>query len=181
MALSCVYRAQGSGFHGAGHLIDILRGNRRNLQRGHEKFRHSVLAPRCRTGVARSPAVVAFGCLRSITTVRTLCSPTRKARAQGQQNVTLRKYVNTRTRQSSSDRANARARPRSIIRKKARWERLRVAFEQRGDGVPAYVIFHDARLRKSLATTRFDRGSASNSGSAHANSTFGDCSRSWRD
>ena len=42
MALSCVFRAQrASGFHfGAGHLIDILRGNRSEkiLQRGHEKL-----------------------------------------------------------------------------------------------------------------------------------------------
>ena len=74
-----------------------------------------------------------------------------KAVLKGEQNVTLRKYVKpTRTRQSSrAAQANAPTRPRACRRaSKARWERLRAwrARQAKSDGVPAYVIFHDATL-----------------------------------
>jgi ATP-dependent DNA helicase RecQ len=69
---------------------------------------------------------------------------------KGEQNVTLRKYVKpTRTRQSSS-RSGERADPTAGMtpRVKARWERLRLWRSEmaKSDGVPAYVIFHDATL-----------------------------------
>jgi ATP-dependent DNA helicase RecQ len=69
---------------------------------------------------------------------------------KGEQNVTLRKYVKpTRTRQSSG-RTGERADPTAGMspREKARWERLRLwrAETAKSDGVPAYVIFHDATL-----------------------------------
>ena len=69
---------------------------------------------------------------------------------KGEQNVTLRKYVKpTRTRQSSG-RTGERADPTAGMspREKARWERLRLwrAETAKCDGVPAYVIFHDATL-----------------------------------
>jgi ATP-dependent DNA helicase RecQ len=64
--------------------------------------------------------------------------------------VTLRKYVKpVRTRQSSS-RTGERADPTAGMspREKMRWDRLRTwrAETAKSDGVPAYVIFHDATL-----------------------------------
>jgi ATP-dependent DNA helicase RecQ len=69
---------------------------------------------------------------------------------KGEQNVTLRKYVKpTRTRQSSG-RTGERADPAAGMspREKARWDRLRLWRSEtaKSDGVPAYVIFHDATL-----------------------------------
>jgi ATP-dependent DNA helicase RecQ len=158
MALSCVYRAyKASGFHfGAGHLIDVLRGSRSEklLQRGHEKLSTfglgAALSEQEWRAVFRQ--LVAFGYLAVDhdgfgALVLTEAS---KAVLKGEQNVTLRKYVKpTRTRQSSS-RTGERADPTTGMspRIKARWERLRAwrASMAKSDGVPAYVIFHDATL-----------------------------------
>ncbi|SAK76424.1 ATP-dependent DNA helicase RecQ [Caballeronia catudaia] len=158
MALSCVYRAQrASGFHfGAGHLIDILRGTRSEkvLQRGHEKISTfgvgaALSEPEWRA-VFRQ--LVAFGYLAvdhdgfGALVLTDASKPVLK----GEEHVTLRKYVKpTRARQSSS-RAGERADPTAGMsaREKARWERLRAwrAETAKSDGVPAYVIFHDATL-----------------------------------
>ncbi|GJH22640.1 DNA helicase RecQ [Caballeronia novacaledonica] len=158
MALSCVYRAQkASGFRfGAGHLIDILRGTRSEkvLQRGHEKISTfgvgaALSEPEWRA-VFRQ--LVAFGYLAvdhdgfGALVLTDASKPVLK----GEERVTLRKYVKpTRARQSSS-RTGERADPTAGMsaREKARWDRLRSwrAETAKSDGVPAYVIFHDATL-----------------------------------
>src|SRR5476651_2482794 len=158
MALSCVYRAhKASGYHfGAGHLIDILRGSRSEklLQRGHEKLSTfglgAALSEQEWRAVFRQ--LVAFGYLAVDHDGfgALILTEASKAVLKGEQNVTLRKYVKpTRTRQSSS-RTGERADPTAGMspRIKARWERLRAwrASMAKSDGVPAYVIFHDATL-----------------------------------
>ncbi|MBC8749108.1 MULTISPECIES: DNA helicase RecQ [Paraburkholderia] len=158
MALSCVFRAQrASGFHfGAGHLIDILRGNRSEkiLQRGHEKL--TTFGIGVALGEPEWRAVfrqlVAFGYL----TVdhegfgSLVLTEASKPVLKGEQKVTMRRYVKpTRTRQSSG-RTSERADPTIGMgpRERARWERLRMWRTEtaKSDGVPAYVIFHDATL-----------------------------------
>jgi ATP-dependent DNA helicase RecQ len=158
MALSCVFRAQrASGFHfGAGHLIDILRGNRSEkiLQRGHEKL--TTFGIGAALGEPEWRAVfrqlVAFGYLAVDhegfgSLVLTEAS---KPVLKGEQNVTMRRYVKpTRTRQASG-RTSERADPTIGMgpRERARWDRLRAWRTEtaKSDGVPAYVIFHDATL-----------------------------------
>ncbi|ASL44290.1 ATP-dependent DNA helicase RecQ [Burkholderia sp. AD24] len=158
MALSCVFRAQrASGFHfGAGHLIDILRGNRSEkiMQRGHEKL--TTFGIGAALGEPEWRAVfrqlVAFGYL----TVdhegfgSLVLTEASKPVLKGEQNVTMRRYVKpTRSRQSSA-RTSERADPTVGMgpRERARWERLRTWRTEtaKSDGVPAYVIFHDATL-----------------------------------
>ncbi|MBB5429581.1 ATP-dependent DNA helicase RecQ [Paraburkholderia sp. JPY158] len=158
MALSCVFRAQrASGFHfGAGHLIDILRGNRSEkiLQRGHEKL--TTFGIGAALGEPEWRAIfrqlVAFGYL----TVdhegygSLVLTEASKPVLKGEQKVTMRRYVKpTRTRQSSG-RTSERADPTIGMgpRERARWERLRMWRTEtaKNDGVPAYVIFHDATL-----------------------------------
>jgi ATP-dependent DNA helicase RecQ len=158
MALSCVFRAQrASGFNfGAGHLIDILRGNRNEkiMQRGHEKISTfgigAALSEAEWRGIFRQ--LVAFGYL----TVdhegfgALVLTEASKAVLKGEQHVTMRRYVKpTRTRTSSS-RTSERADPTVGMspRQRARWERLRLwrTDTAKSEGVPAYVIFHDATL-----------------------------------
>ncbi|MEX3814680.1 DNA helicase RecQ [Paraburkholderia sp. BR13439] len=158
MALSCVFRAQrASGFHfGAGHLIDILRGNRSEkiLQRGHEKL--TTFGIGAALGEPEWRAIfrqlVAFGYL----TVdhegfgSLVLTEASKPVLKGEQKVTMRRYVKpTRTRQSAG-RTSERADPTIGMgpRERARWERLRMWRTEtaKSDGVPAYVIFHDATL-----------------------------------
>jgi ATP-dependent DNA helicase RecQ len=158
MALSCVFRAQrASGFNfGAGHLIDILRGNRSEkiMQRGHDKL--STFGIGAALGEPEWRAVfrqlVAFGYL----TVdhegfgSLVLTEASKPVLKGEQNVTMRRYVKpTRSRQSSG-RTSERADPTIGMgpRERARWERLRAWRTEtaKRDGVPAYVIFHDATL-----------------------------------
>ncbi|WP_153137667.1 DNA helicase RecQ [Paraburkholderia agricolaris] len=158
MALSCVFRAQrASGFHfGAGHLIDILRGNRSEkiMQRGHERL--TTFGIGAALGEPEWRAIfrqlVAFGYL----TVdhegfgSLVLTEAAKAVLKSEQNVTMRRYVKpTRTRQSSG-RTSERADPTIGMgpRERARWERLRAWRTEtaKSDGVPAYVIFHDATL-----------------------------------
>jgi ATP-dependent DNA helicase RecQ len=158
MALSCVFRAQrASGFHfGAGHLIDILRGNRSEkvLQRGHEKLTTFGIGAALSEPEWRAifRQLVAFGYL----TVdhegfgSLVLTEASRAVLKGEQNVTMRRYVKpTRTRQSSS-RTSERADPTIGMgpRERARWDRLRTWRTEtaKTDGVPAYVIFHDATL-----------------------------------
>ena len=158
MALSCAFRAQrASGFNfGAGHLIDILRGNRTEkiLQRGHEKISTfgigSALSEPEWRAIFRQ--LVAFGYL----TVdhdgygSLVLTEASKPVLKGGQNVTMRRYVKpTRTRTSSS-RTSERADPTLGMsqRQRSRWERLRLWRTEtaKSEGVPAYVIFHDATL-----------------------------------
>jgi ATP-dependent DNA helicase RecQ len=158
MALSCVFRARrASGFHfGAGHLIDILRGNlsEKVRERGHDTLSTfgigaSLSEPEWR-GVFRQ--LVAYGYLSVDhdgygAFVLTEAS---KPVLKGEQGVTLRRYVKpARTRQASS-RTGERADPTAGLgpRERARWDRLRTwrTDTAKRDGVPAYVIFHDATL-----------------------------------
>ncbi|WP_322047174.1 DNA helicase RecQ [Paraburkholderia sp. J67] len=158
MALSCVFRAQrASGFNfGAGHLIDILRGNRNEkiLQRGHEKISTFGIGAALSEPEWRAifRQLVAFGYLAVDhdgfgSLVLTEAS---KSVLKGEQKVTMRRYVKpTRTRASSS-RTSERADPTLGMspRQRARWERLRLWRTEtaKSEGVPAYVIFHDATL-----------------------------------
>ncbi|WP_153099208.1 DNA helicase RecQ [Paraburkholderia hayleyella] len=158
MALSCVFRAQrASGFHfGAGHLIDILRGHRTEkiLQRGHERLTtfgigSGLSEPEWRA-VFRQ--LVAFGYL----TVdhegygALVLTENSKPVLKGQQNVTLRRYVKPVRSRQTSTRTSERADPTIGMgpRERARWDRLRAWRTEtaKSDGVPAYVIFHDATL-----------------------------------
>ena len=158
MALSCVFRARrASGFNfGAGHLIDILRGNRTEkiLQRGHEALTTFGI------GAALSEAewravfrqLVAFGYLAvdhdgfGALVLTDASKPVLK----GETTVTLRRYVKpVRTRQAAG-RSAQRVDPAAGLgpRERARWDRLRAwrTDTAKRDGVPAYVIFHDATL-----------------------------------
>jgi ATP-dependent DNA helicase RecQ len=158
MALSCVYRAhRASGFHfGAGHLIDILRGTRSEkvLQRGHEKISTfgvgaALSEPEWRA-VFRQLVAFGFLAVDHDGFGALVLTDASKPVLKGEERVTLRKYVKpTRTRQTSG-RTGERADPTAGMspREKSRWERLRAwrAETAKSDGVPAYVIFHDATL-----------------------------------
>jgi len=162
MALSCVYRVRrASGFNfGAGHLIDILRGNRSDkvLQRGHERLSTFGI------GTALSEAewravfrqLIAFGYLAvdyagfGTLTLTEASKPVLK----GEQTVTLRRYVKptraTRTKRGAAGRTSERADPTvgMDVDERVRWARLRAwrTATAQIEGVPAYAIFHDATL-----------------------------------
>lgn len=158
MALSCVFRAQrASGFNfGAGHLIDILRGNRTEkvLQRGHESLSTFGIGANLSDAEWRAVfrQLVAFGYLAVDhdgfgALVLTEAS---KPVLKGQQAVTLRRYVKPERTRNASARSAQRADPSAGMapRERARWDRLRAwrTDTAKRDGVPAYVIFHDATL-----------------------------------
>ncbi|WP_244815014.1 DNA helicase RecQ [Caballeronia sp. Lep1P3] len=158
MALSCVYRAQkASGFHfGAGHLIDILRGTRSEkvLQRGHDKLSTfgvgaSLSEPEWRA-VFRQLVAFGFLAVDHDGFGALVLTDASKPVLKGEERVTLRKYVKPVRARQSSGRTGERADPTAGMspREKARWDRLRTwrAETAKSDGVPAYVIFHDATL-----------------------------------
>ncbi|WP_250473240.1 DNA helicase RecQ [Caballeronia sp. GAFFF1] len=158
MALSCVYRAQkASGFHfGAGHLIDILRGTRSEkvLQRGHDKLSTfgvgaSLSEPEWRA-VFRQLVAFGFLAVDHDGFGALVLTDASKPVLKGDERVTLRKYVKPVRNRQSSGRTGERADPTAGMspREKARWDRLRTwrAETAKTDGVPAYVIFHDATL-----------------------------------
>jgi len=157
MALSCVYRAsRASSVHfGAGHLIDILRGNvtERVTQRAHNTLSTfgigaAVSEPEWR---AIFRQLVAYGLLAVDHEGYGALVLTDASRTvlKGERKVTLRRYVKpTKVRQTS--RSGARTDPTDGMSsvQRGRWERLRAWRSEtaREDGVPAYVIFHDATL-----------------------------------
>lgn len=158
MALSCVFRARrASGFNfGAGHLIDILRGNRTEkvLQRGHEVLSTFGIGESLSEAEWRAifRQLVAFGYLAVDhdgfgALVLTDAS---KAVLKGEQTVTLRRYVKPVRSRQAQGRSSQRVDPAAGLspRERARWERLRAwrTDTAKRDGVPAYVIFHDATL-----------------------------------
>ncbi|WP_175946433.1 DNA helicase RecQ [Caballeronia sp. BCC1704] len=158
MALSCVYRAQkASGFHfGAGHLIDILRGTRSEkvLQRGHDKLSTfgvgaGLSEPEWRA-VFRQLVAFGFLAVDHDGFGALVLTDASKPVLKGEERVTLRKYVKPVRNRQSSGRTGERADPTAGMspREKARWDRLRTwrAETAKTDGVPAYVIFHDATL-----------------------------------
>jgi ATP-dependent DNA helicase RecQ len=167
MALSCVYRVRrASGFNfGAGHLIDILRGHRSEkvVQHNHEQLSTFGIGTALQETEWRAVLrqLVAFGYLTvDYTGFGTLALTEASTRVlKGQQTVILRRYVkparpargergarDTSARLSTSKRADHAA--DMDAHQRACWERLRAWRGQtaRDEGVPAYVIFHDATL-----------------------------------
>ncbi|MGI4985630.1 MAG: DNA helicase RecQ [Janthinobacterium lividum] len=158
MALSCVYRAAQAGGirYGAGHLIDILRGiaTERVVERGHQQLSTfgigaAMSEPEWRA-VFRQ--LVAYGLLAVDHEGHGSLILTEGSRTvlKGQAQVTLRRYVK-RQRQRNTEGRTAAAADRSAAmnpRERACWERLRAwrGATAKTDGVPAYVIFHDATL-----------------------------------
>ncbi|WP_175862509.1 DNA helicase RecQ [Burkholderia cepacia] len=158
MALSCVFRAQrASGFNfGSNHLIEILRGGRTEkvLQRGHDQLTTfgigaSLSEPEWR---AIFRQLVAYGYLAvdhggfGALVLTEAAKPVLK----NEEKVTLRRYVKPQRTRQSSGRSGTRVDPTAGMgtRERARWDALRAwrAETAKTDGVPAYVIFHDATL-----------------------------------
>ncbi len=158
MALSCVFRAQrASGFnYGAGYLIDVLRGNRSDkiLQRRHDKLTTfgigAVLSDAEWRAIFRQ--LIAFGYLAIDhggfgALVLTEAS---KPVLRGEEKVTLRRYSKPERARQTVSRGGTRADPAAgmNVTQRACWERLRIwrSTTAKSDGVPAYVVFHDATL-----------------------------------
>jgi ATP-dependent DNA helicase RecQ len=159
MALSCVYRtSRASGFSfGAGHLIDILRGNRTERVTQYKHDQLSTFGVGAEQGEPEWRAIfrqmVAYGFLAVDHQGHGALVLTAASRAvlKGEQDVTLRRYVKpARSRQVGSKSGGSRTDPTTGMspQQRARWERLRTwrAETAKTDGVPAYVIFHDATL-----------------------------------
>ncbi len=161
-ALSCVFRT-GQRF-GAVHLIDVLLGKRteRVAQFGHDRL--SVF------GVGQEHAETAWrGIFRQLVASGLLSvdmegygglalNETSRAVLKGEQSVTLREDIqkprksrNERTSERSLDQARKRgveiAEDEETLWQALRDTRMRIAKEQ---GVPPYVIFHDATLLEIL-------------------------------
>ncbi|RKP43634.1 DNA helicase RecQ [Pararobbsia silviterrae] len=158
MALSCVYRTmRASGFSfGAGHLIDILRGNKTERVTQHAHDQLTTFGVGAALGEPEWRAVfrqlVAYGLLAVDHLGHGALVLTGASRAvlKGEEQVTLRRYVKpVRSRQAGAKSAS-RTDPTSGMsaHQRARWERLRAwrAETAKDDGVPAYLIFHDATL-----------------------------------
>ncbi|SDV51652.1 DNA helicase RecQ [Chitinasiproducens palmae] len=156
MALSCVYRvAQASGIHfGAGHLIDILRGNanERVKQHGHDTLTtfgigKDLPEPEWRA-VFRQ--LVAFGLLTVDHSGHGSLMLTAESRAvlKGERRLIMRRHTTRAKSRSSSTGPRADRTADMSPRQRDCWERLRSwrASTAKEDGVPAYVIFHDATL-----------------------------------
>jgi len=163
MALSCVYRAAQAGGirYGAGHLIDILRGisTERVVERGHQTLSTfgigSALSEPEWRAIFRQ--LVAYKLLSVDHEGHGALVLTEHSRAvlKGETLVTLRRYVK-RARQRTTEGRTAAAADRSAAmapRERACWERLRAwrSATAKTDGVPAYVIFHDATLAEIAA------------------------------
>ncbi|KVE31185.1 ATP-dependent DNA helicase RecQ [Burkholderia vietnamiensis] len=158
MALSCVFRAQrASGFNfGASHLIEILRGARTEkvLQRGHDQLSTFGIGAALSEPEWRAifRQLVAYGYLAvdhggfGALVLTEAAKPVLK----NEEKVTLRRYVKPQRTRQSSGRSGTRVDPTAGMgaRERARWDALRAwrAETAKSDGVPAYVIFHDATL-----------------------------------
>ena len=158
-ALSCVYRT-GQRF-GAGHLIDVLRGN--DTERV-QRFGHDRL-PTFRVGADLSDKqwravyrqLVALGHLHADAEAYGAFKLTESARAilKGEINVSFREDAEQpRTRHSRSKKAdfvaslgNSSSDP--LLQALREWRRS-TALEH---GVPAYVVFHDSTL-EAIAAAR---------------------------
>ncbi len=150
-ALSCVYRT-GQNF-GAGHLIDVLRGN---LTERVEQWHHDRIStfgigrdlPE-RTWRAVFRQIVALGLLTTNSEGHGALHLTEASRVvlKGQQTVYLRQ-------QSKPERSSGKRQADDLAlldtAERYRWEQLRLwrAKTAKEHGVPAYVIFHDATLRE---------------------------------
>ncbi|MBS0423643.1 MAG: DNA helicase RecQ [Proteobacteria bacterium] len=150
-ALSCVYRS-GQTF-GAGHLIDILRGNQTERVKEWHHDRLSTfgigkeLPESTWRGIFRQ--IVALGLLTVDSESHGALHLTEASRAvlKGQQTIQLRRQ--TKQTQASGKQISADV---ALLDETERylWEQLRNwrAKMAKEHGVPAYVIFHDATLRE---------------------------------
>lgn len=150
-ALSCVYRS-GQTF-GAGHLIDILRGNptERIKEWHHDRLSTFGIGKDLPESTWRAifRQIVALGLLTVDSERHGALHLTEASRAvlKGQQTIQLRrqtKQMQTSGKQFSADVALLDEAERYL------WEQLRSwrAKMAKEHGVPAYVIFHDATLRE---------------------------------
>ncbi|MDH5479618.1 MAG: DNA helicase RecQ, partial [Nitrosomonas sp.] len=160
-ALSCVYRT-GQQF-GAGHLIDVLRGN--HTERVKEWHHDSIstfgigqeLPVKAWRSVFRQ--IVALGLLTTDTdSFGSLClTEASRAVLKGQKTINLRQYVAQEkilNKQNSVDSITFDRDEQYL------WERLRAwrATLAKEHGVPAYVIFHDTTLRELVRLCPQTRG-----------------------
>lgn len=152
MALSCVYRT-GQRF-GAGHVIDVLRGsnNEKILSFGHHQLTTYGIGKHLSVDEWKSifRQLVARGLLdvNSDGFGGLLLNETCRAYLRGEDNIYLRRE--TKLAANSPRRANlsqAIANEDQSLWNALRACRKRLAEEQ---GVPPYVIFHDATLREML-------------------------------
>ncbi|MEP7155954.1 MAG: RQC domain-containing protein, partial [Betaproteobacteria bacterium] len=157
-ALSCVYRT-GQRF-GVAHLVDVLLGKstEKTQQFGHDRLPtfgvgteltdlqwRGVFRQLTATGYL-SVDIEGYGGLR--------LTPASKPVLKGEETVTLRAQAATKVKKSRRD-STQRSKERNDIsaHDETLWQalretRLRLAREQ---GVPPYVIFHDATLQEMLA------------------------------
>lgn len=150
-ALSCVYRT-GQNF-GAGHLIDVLRGNltERVKQWHHDRISTFGIGKDLpeRTWRAVFRQIVALGLLTTDSEGHGALQLIEASRAvlKGQQTVSLR--LQTKPERSPGKRL---ADDPALLdtTERYRWEQLRLwrAKTAKEHGVPAYVIFHDATLHE---------------------------------
>jgi ATP-dependent DNA helicase RecQ len=163
-ALSCVYRT--GQRYGVGYLVDVLLGkdNERIQAQGHDHLNvHGIgtdLDARQWRGVFRQlvavgmlvPDVEGYGTLRLTEAARPVL--------RGEQCLELRREPDRAQRRASRGKASSERRSLDIApHEEALWQslretRARLAKEQ---GVPAYVIFHDATLYAMLRERPGDR------------------------
>ncbi|QOJ24939.1 MAG: DNA helicase RecQ [Gammaproteobacteria bacterium] len=150
-ALSCVYRT-GQTF-GAGHLIDVLRGNptERVKEWHHDRLSTFGIGKDLPESAWRAVfrQIVALGLLTVDSESHGSLHLTEASRAvlKGQRTVQLRlqaKQMQTSGKRHSGDVALLDATERYLWEQLRNW-RAKMAKEH---GVPAYVIFHDATLRE---------------------------------
>lgn len=150
-ALSCVYRT-GQNF-GAGHLIDVLRGN---LTERVKEWHHNRVSTfgigkdlQERTWRAVFRQMVALGLLTTDSEGHGSLNLTAASRAvlKGQQTVYLRQQ--TKLKQFAENRHDDDLAMLDSTERHL-WEQLRIwrAKTAKEHGVPAYVIFHDTTLRE---------------------------------
>lgn len=155
-ALSCVYRT-GQNF-GAGHLIDVLRGNltERVQQWHHDRISTfgigKDLPEKAWRAVFRQ--IVALGLLTTDSEGHGALCLTDISRAvlKGQQTVHLRLQVQVQVQAKSKRSSEKRLDDVALLDSAERylWEQLRTwrAKTAKEHGVPAYVIFHDTTLHE---------------------------------
>ena len=156
MLLSCVYRS-GQRF-GAGHVIDILRGvdNERMQRLGHHRLSTFGIGVQtdarqwrglCRQLLARGFLVAdaeGYGTLRLTAAAAPVLKGTQKVEVRAEESVGRSSLRRSSEAVAGDDVVAADAPLWQALREL----RSRLAREQ---GVPAYVIFHDATLRAMLA------------------------------
>ncbi|MGI4812141.1 MAG: DNA helicase RecQ [Janthinobacterium lividum] len=165
MALSCVYRVGRAGgvHYGAGHLIDILRGNAnaRVTERGHDRLSTFGVGAQASDAQWRATfrQLVAYGFLAVDANGHGALTLTDASRGvlKGDVNVTLRRL---REKAQRSARGAKAVDPAAALSGEAHacWERLRAWRSEtaKADGVPAYVIFHDSTLAEIARTAPGD-------------------------